>query len=524
MGSRGMLSPGTNSKWKTPLRRWNRADSSMTAGRDARVIETNRCRATSHPRMRFTALILTGFVATAALADSSPPPPPVYAINSASRRTAQTPDTGLAPGSLCDVDVTGLYLNGGPLAQNDPVTLRFRAPGSGDVQDLTVLATRAAFAGIPTQFTALIPPDTPLGQAEVLAVSASGKSFSTAVWIAASNFGIFTKAGAGYDAAAAQVWRGAPVATSLSAPVHAGEWVTLWGTGLGWSGAAGLSVLIAGASVAPSYAAPSGITGVDQINFQFPTGLPDDCYIPIAVISGGRSSNTPTIATASRQGVCHHRLGLSTNALATLDAGGQVALSQSWVHSDVLPTPNNSTFYSRSDMVSLSFTKYDAAGVQVVTGIWSAPAAGCRLNSGGTSAAFLLALSMDAGTPVVVGPGGLRIQMNGASGYYFTAPSTATYPLDAVPPSSFMPGDWSVQVSGGRDIGAFQAGLRIAPALHWTNRGAIAPVSRTADLVLQWDPSGYTDAEWVQGSIGTGADAVVCQAPATPAASPFLPR
>ena len=479
--------------------------------------ETNRPYAASNLEMRFTALIMTTLAALPVFAQSSVPPQPplIYAVNSASRRVAQTPETGLAPGSLCDVDVTGLYVNGGPLAQNDPVTLRFREPGAAGAQDLTIIATQGGFGAVPTRITGLIPADTPVGQAEILAVSASGKSFSTVVWIGASNFGIFTKAGAAYDAAAAQVWRGGPVPTSLTAPVHAGEWVTLWGTGLGPSGSSDISVNVAGVSVPPAYVGPSGITGVDQINFQFPAGVPDDCYIPIAVIGAGSAGNTPTIAAATGTGACHHRLGLTADALATLDAGGQVPLSQSWVHSDVLPTPDNPALYSRSDTVSLSFTKYDAAGVQLITGVWSAPVVGCAMNSGGTTAAFLLAFSMDAGSPVVAGPGGVRLPMSGMGGFYNTTPSSATYSLDAVPPSSFVPGDWAVQVPGGKDIGAFQASLRLAPSLRWINRGAISPVSRTSDLVLQWDPNGYTDVERMQGSIGTGADAVICRAPAT---------
>jgi hypothetical protein len=59
---------------------------------------------------------------------------------------------------------------------------------------------------------------------------------------------------------------------------------------------------------------------------------------------------------------------------------------------------------------------------------------------------------------------------------YFATPSNTTYTLDAIPPSSFVSGDWSVQGPGGKDIAAFRADLRIPPSLHWTNRAAISPV------------------------------------------------
>src|SRR5215469_6483982 len=143
-------------------------------------------------------------------------PAAIYVVHSATLRTAQTPETGLAPGSLCDINVTGLYQPAGTLAPGDAVTLRFRAPGATDVRDLSILAAQPSLGGTPMRFTALVPPDTPVGQADILAVAASGASFSTTLWIAASDFGIFTKTGAGYDAAAAQVWRGAPVTTGLT--------------------------------------------------------------------------------------------------------------------------------------------------------------------------------------------------------------------------------------------------------------------------------------------------------------------
>lgn len=441
----------------------------------------------------------------------------IYVVHSATRRTAQTPDTGLAPGSLCDIDITGLYQPFGSLSPDDTVTLRFRAPGSAEVRDMTILVAQPSFGGPPTQFTALVPPDIPIGQGEVLAIAASGKSFSATVSIAASDFGVFTKAGAGYDAAAAQVWRGAPHAVGLTTPVQSGEWVTLWGTGLGSADATGVSVEVAGISAAPSYAGPApGLPGVDQINFQFPAGVPDDCYVPVAVKIGGRAGNTPSIAAASAPGVCHHRLGLSPDALAALDQGGRVPLSQTWVHSDVLPSSSTPVSYRRFDTVSLDFLQYDAALIQVVTGLLTTRASGCQLSlEDGAVSAFLIGSPLDAGTPVVTGPGGVRITMDGSFGHYSTTPSDTTYTLDAIPPSSFVPGDWSVQAPGGNDVAAFHANLRIPPALHWTNRATVSPVSRTSDLILKWDPTGYTDREWMQGSIGVGAGSVICQAPAT---------
>ena len=123
-------------------------------------------------------LILACLAASPALAQIPGPfqPAAIYVVHSATLRTAQTPETGLAPGSLCDINVTGLYQPAGTLAPGDAVTLRFRAPGATDVRDLSILAAQPSLGGTPIQFTALVPADTPVGQAEILAVSASGAS------------------------------------------------------------------------------------------------------------------------------------------------------------------------------------------------------------------------------------------------------------------------------------------------------------------------------------------------------------
>src|SRR5262249_26965041 len=146
-------------------------------------------------------------------------------------------------------------------------------------------------------------------------------------------------------------------------------------------------------------------------------------------------------AAASAPGPCHHRLGLSPDALATLDQGGRVPLSQSWVNSGIFPTPDNPALYTRSDSVSLNFLKYDAAGVQVTTGILNPPQAGCALNVNYGVGAIIFAQLLDAGAPVVLELGGVRLPMTGSDGSYSLPPSATTYTLDKIPPSSFLPGD-----------------------------------------------------------------------------------
>jgi hypothetical protein len=50
--------------------------------------------------------------------------------------------------------------------------------------------------------------------------------------------------------------------------------------------------------------------------------------------------------------------------------------------------------------------------------------------------------------------------------------------------------------------------------MQWTNRASLSPVSRAKDLVLTWNATGYSEREWMRGSIGIGIGYVGCQAPA----------
>jgi uncharacterized protein (TIGR03437 family) len=330
------------------------------------------------------------------------------------------PETGLAPGSLFEISVYHL----------DGVQFRFRAPGSAASVDLPV--RQSEFRG---RFIAIIPPGTPPGEAEVTVSDGAGKTFTTSICIGASNFGLFDNA--------AQVWRKGPERARLTAPILPGEWVTLWGTGIGNASTVALNV--AGISVRPSYAGTApGQPGLDQINFQFPAGVPDDCYIPMTATVAGRASNIVVAPAGAAPGPCRHRLGLSDEELATLDNGGQIPVSRIWVHSDVLFRPDVLTRYSRFDSVSLDMFLHDATGVQFATGIRDSesPREGCALDAGGGIAGFLVGgRPFDFGRPEVTGPTGRRWGMEAMLAHFqaMLSDPEQTYDLASLPPSAFAP-------------------------------------------------------------------------------------
>ena len=114
--------------------------------------------------MKWTCLWLVCGAVAQALAQTSGPfvPENIYVTHSASRRSPQTPEAALAPGSLFDISTVGLYPPSGSLEWGEPVTLLFRAPGQAEPRDLAILKSRD-FNGAPAEFTARVPLDAASG-------------------------------------------------------------------------------------------------------------------------------------------------------------------------------------------------------------------------------------------------------------------------------------------------------------------------------------------------------------------------
>jgi uncharacterized protein (TIGR03437 family) len=77
-----------------------------------------------------------------------------------------------------------------------------------------------------------------------------------------------------------------------AAVIRTGNFISLYVTGLGAGGATPV-VLLNGAPVSVTYAGPApGFPGLDQINFQLPSGVTSGTVV---VIAGGHTSNAVTI-------------------------------------------------------------------------------------------------------------------------------------------------------------------------------------------------------------------------------------
>jgi uncharacterized protein (TIGR03437 family) len=145
-------------------------------------------------------------------------------------------------------------------------------------------------------------PDLSTGITQLTVKNGSGQQVVN-VMLAAAVPAIFTLDSTGAGAAAAVNATTGTVVTSNN-PIHAGDYVSLYLTGLGATNRqSGLdyaqiqpSVTVGGQNCSSNFAgrAPT-LAGVDQINCQIPQGVTGPA-VPVIVTSNGRASNTVTLA------------------------------------------------------------------------------------------------------------------------------------------------------------------------------------------------------------------------------------
>jgi uncharacterized protein (TIGR03437 family) len=199
----------------------------------------------------------------------------------------------IAPGTFVSIYGTALASTTAQAATTPfPTTL-------GDVQVL-VNGTAIPIQYVsPTQINAVFP--TPASGLVTLTVTAGAGQSTVNVLTQAAVPAIFTSNGSA--ASAINAVSGAIV--TPTAPLHGGDYVSLYLTGLGATTASGgfqaaviqPTVTIAGQPCMLQFAGLSPqFPGVNQINCQVPTAIAANAAAPVIVTSNGRASNTATLA------------------------------------------------------------------------------------------------------------------------------------------------------------------------------------------------------------------------------------
>jgi uncharacterized protein (TIGR03437 family) len=144
----------------------------------------------------------------------------------------------------------------------------------------------------PAQINAVLP-ESASGLVTLTVQNGAGKH-TVNIFVEAAAPALFTEGSSGTGPAAALKAADQSPVTAAN-PLHAGDAVELFGTGLGLTAAShGLEVAVQQPTVTFAGAAPNYI-GLDQINCTIPAGI-SSLSAPIVVTSGARTSNAATLA------------------------------------------------------------------------------------------------------------------------------------------------------------------------------------------------------------------------------------
>jgi len=422
------------------------------------------------------------------------------AVSSASYRTPGMPGSGVAQGSIFIVFGSGL----GPTPLVEATTFPLQTTMGGTSVSVTVGgAQQDAFILYTYNYgvAAILPSTTPVGSGTFTVTYNGQVSAPAPIQVVASAFGIYTlnEQGSGQAIATDTNYN----VNTIIHTFHPGDYVTLWGTGLGAINASdaaappfgnvGSVTVYVGAAAASvvTYHGRSGFAGLDQINFQIPTGV-TGCYVPVAVQTGGVLGNIGNITTIAVSDVgtetCSDSV-MGQDLVNQLAAGQTVDFGyirlESWVARFIPGSAGNATL----DYGIATFSEYTPANAGLAQyGVSSGycVAVDCSTECGGANlVGFSLSDSspaqLDAGAALTIGYPIISLpQAQFESGYYEALLSGN---------GRFLYSDFTYPVTGtgGAAVGAFSVndvtGIPSATLAGLTNAQTV-PVS--GDLKIQW--------------------------------------
>jgi uncharacterized protein (TIGR03437 family) len=415
------------------------------------------------------------------------------------------PNYGIAQGSIFGVAGTDLSLMTLPTASQG-VPLQTSLAGVTITVTVGGVTTQAIpYSVSPYQITAILPWKTPVGNGTVT-VTSGGKSFSVSIPVVQSAFGLATTsmpaAGGSFLAAVAQDDNEGGQLLSLTNAANPGEYLTLWGSGLGpvtgdetqYQTPADLTnipieVDIGGASATVAYHGRSIYPGLDQINVIVPAGV-SGCNVSVVVTAGGVPSNLATIPVAATGRICSDArlIPVTPDEYQRLLSLGSVNVGA--LSLETLTTTSPSTGAVTSDSAYATFQKFTAQ--QFASGSFlQVPSMGSCLVTGWAwqpplmySTAYV---SLNAGPEIDVNGlyGAVALPSDlGADGGKYVERFGTSPPI--VPPTggmfAFSNG------SGGPDVGAFKASFSesLPASLVWTNSSAITAIDRAKGQLIAW--------------------------------------
>ncbi|HTB11569.1 MAG TPA: hypothetical protein VK752_08360 [Bryobacteraceae bacterium] len=428
-------------------------------------------------------------------------------VNVASYMPPGLPSGGIAQGGQFSIFGSNL----GPATSPTlafPLATTLAGVSISVTQGATTVAAIPVFLS-PGQINAIMPSNTPLGQASLRVTYNNFKSNLVPVNIVASSFGIFSSTGTGQGPGSIQNYSatGLPL-NGLNAPASIGQLEILYGVGLG--AALGpdnmqpvsgnlptqVEVFVGGVSATVLYSGrASCCSGIDQINFMIPSGAPSGCWVPVAVRTQGTIvSNTVTMAVGAGSSCTEPNNPLAT---ALISGGRQASLFAARI----------STRHDVNVVAALEAMSDYAAGTlfQQQSGAYNfnpyvslPPAGSCTTYSVSSYSPSEVPLftgltptgkALNAGTLSIAGSSGapLAIPTNLVPGYAAGYLGGAVPLISQLPATLFLnPGAFTMAAQGGTDIPAFSVPFTMPAPFTWTNRDSLNSVTRSQPLTVSW--------------------------------------
>ena len=402
--------------------------------------------------------------------------------NSASFLVQGLPGSGIAQGSIFTIFGTGV----GPatLVQAGSLPLQTSLGGTSVTVTVGGQTVKAyILAAVSYQVNALLPSTTPTGSGTVTVTFNNQTSAPEPVQIVTASFGTYAFYSSDGQATATDLNY---VSNSIINTFHPGDWVILWGTGLGpingddskappVGNIGSPTVYIGNTSLTPYYAGRSAsFPGLDQVAFQIPSGI-QGCYVPVAVGTNGVVSHTSTIAVSASGQTCSDSL-LGQDLINKLASGGTVDFGFVQLFAIVLRSETLPSGIIAPDFGQATFSEFTPQTAGLAS--YGVSQGYCITNNDPDMSPGQL----DAGPGVTLR--GLATatlpQLSPGWGYYYSLFNTGA--------QFFWSGlNYTVSAAGGAKVGAFSVSdTTSVPSAYFSGIIAGQTLSRSSNLTVTW--------------------------------------
>jgi fibronectin-binding autotransporter adhesin len=462
--------------------------------------------------------------------------------------------TTLAQGSLFIVKGTNLSASGFnqfnfPLPQTSGgVTINF-TPLTGGTATPAYLIYTFNQNGV-NQLAGILPSTLAPGNYNVTVVNGGATSAPSLVTVAARRFALFTQDASGTGLGIVQNFISAaqldynrfttgsiPTGYTIS-PAKPGQALIAWGTGLGpvtgadnvaspafnfAANGVNIQVVVGGVSITPAYAgrAPS-LASEDQIVFTLPPDIPTGCTVPLQISVNNVLSPATFIAIApSASATACVSPNFTLSQLQNFDQGGTVTtggFSLAQISETVASL--GSIKIDQASGAFVQYTGFQLGAIPPTTVSLGTSSGSCQvLQISGTTAAVVpgSGTNLDAGAVTLSGPSGSNLSntaLTETNNAYALTIGEEGLPAGTpgVGNGKIVPGTYTLNGAGGKDVGKFNASITLGTPLSITG-GLPTTVNRSAGLTLNWTGGNSSDLVEIvgfSGSLtGTGANTSV---------------